>query len=87
MFKKSVMLCLILGLDAKLLNILQNDVQQRQQLATINKSLICPDEEKFRTINGKCYLFVAEKKVYLDAKAYCEGFVAKVEWVHLCNFK
>ena len=81
------MLCLILGLDAKLLNILQNDVQQRQQLATINKSLICPDEEKFRTINGKCYLFVAEKKVYLDAKAYCEGFVAKVEWVHLCNFK
>ena len=41
-----------LGLDAKLLNILQSDVQQRQQLANINRSLSCPNEPNFRTITG-----------------------------------
>jgi hypothetical protein len=29
-------------------------------------------------------MFVAEKKTYLEAKAYCEGQVAKVEGAHFC---
>ena len=35
-------------------------------------------------IIGTCYMFVAEKKTYLEAKAYCEGQVAKVEGAHFC---
>ena len=56
---------------------MQSDIEQRRQLANINRSLSCPNEPNFRTINGKCYLFVSEKKTYLEAKAYCEGQVAK----------